>query len=437
MSIKMKLTNGIYSLEGSHMIESDSSGADLTRLNYDSTFKNEGALTVFQASCAYYNTSSGIWIGVQSAKEMFANCGELSIVITNLNELKDATSMFENCKLLAIFQPITGLPNLTNATAMFKGCTSMHTWSKMTYWSPDQNEWKLSIADEMFRGCTHLDDFYYDESWPANYRQTHFTKLNNDGVGIGALSSARGMFADTTELRRFNARLTSFTSPTEANPAYWIGPTDVTEIFMNSGIHHFQSGLNAAVTADRAFMNCKNLKTFDSFMDLTPAGMAGAKFGGMNACTSAISMFEGCTSLDEVALTEFNMLGEIGVPWRALKNANNMFRGSALQRIVNDSQQTLKLPSLTNAQNMFSGCKLTLQSLRALAGLDIQTGEYVDRDNPENYGIRNIAQDVNDGSEGFGEITIGMESSLQISPDMQAAIDIIRGRGWKDTLQYN
>lgn len=433
MSIKMKLTNGIYSLEGSHMIESDSSGADLTRPSYNSTFKNQGALTVFQASCAYYNTSSGLWFGVQSAKEMFANCGELSIVVTNLNELKDATSMFENCKLLAIFQPITGLPSLTNATAMFKGCTSMHSWSKMAFWSPDQGEWKLSIADEMFRGCTHLDDFYYDENWSGG-RQTHFTKLNSDSVCIGALSSARGMFADTTELRRFNARLTGFIQPTETNPVYWLGPTDVTEIFMNSGIHHFQSGLNAAVTADRAFMNCKNLKTFNSFIDVSAIMGPGTKLGGMNACTSAISMFEGCTSLDEVALVEITGLG---TPWGALKNANNMFRGSALQRIVNDTQQTLKLPSLTNAQNMFSGCKLTLQSLRALAGLNIQTGELLDKDKPENYGIRNIAQDVNDGSEGFGEITIGMESSLQTSPDMQTAIEIIRGRGWRDTLQYN
>lgn len=432
MSIKMKLTNGIYSLEGSHMIESDSSGADLTRPMYDSVFKNQGALTVFQASCAYYNTSIGLWFGVQSAKEMFANCGELSIVVTNLNELKDATSMFENCKLLAIFQPITGLPNLTNATAMFKGCTSMHSWSKMAYWSPDQSEWKLSIADEMFRGCTHLDDFYYDENWSGG-RQTHFTKLNSNGIGIGALSSARGMFADTTELRRFNARLTSFVQPTETNPGYWLGPTDVTEIFMNSGIHHFESGLNAAVTADRAFMNCKNLKTFNSFIDLSTVVGPGYSLGGMNACTSAISMFEGCTSLDEVALTELTMIGEAGVPWRALKNANNMFRGSALQRLVNDSQQTLKLPSLTNAQNMFSGCKLTLQSLRALAGFNIQDGTYLG----DEYGIRNIAQDVNDGSEGFGEITIGMDSSLQTSQDMQACIEIIRGRGWKDTLQYN
>lgn len=417
------------------MIESGgSSGADLTKINYDSAFKNDGALTVFQASCAYHNNATGTWFGVQSAKEMFANCGELAIVVTNLADLRDGTSMFENCKLLAMFQAPMGLPELTNATAMFKGCTSMHTWSKMAYWSPDQAAWKLSIADEMFRGCTHLDDFYYDENWSdMEGKQTHFTKLDGNGVGIGALSSARGMFADTTELRRFNARLTSFTSPTEANPAYWIGPADVTEIFMNSGIHHFESGLNAAVTADRAFMNCKNLKTFDSFMDLAPAGMAGMKFGGMNACTSAVSMFEGCTSLDEVALTEFTMLGEIGVPWRALKNANNMFRGSALQRLVNDSQQTLKLPSLTNAQNMFSGCKLTLQSLRALAGLDIQSGGVLG----DEYGIRNIAQDVNDGSEGFGEITIGMDKSLETSPDMQAAIEIIRARGWRDTLQYN
>lgn len=429
MSIKMKLTNGIYSLEGSHMIESDISNADLTKINYDSAFKNDGALTVFQASCGRYIASTDTWIGVQSAKEMFANCGELAIVIITLPDLRDGTSMFENCKLLAIFQPVTGLPKLTNATAMFKGCTSMHTWSNMTNWTPDQNTWTLSIADEMFRGCTHLDDFYYDENW-SGYKQTHFTKLNREGLCVGALSSARGMFADTTELRRFNARLTSFV---QSDTSLWLGPTDVTEIFMNSGIHHFESGLNAAVTADRAFMNCKNLKTFDSFMDISAFMGPGAKFSGMNACTSAISMFEGCTSLDEVALTEFNMLGEIGVPWRALKNANNMFRGSALQRLVNDSQQTLKLPSLTNAQNMFSGCKLTLQSLRALAGLDIQSGDVMG----DEYGIRNIAQDVNDGSEGFGEITIGMDSSLQTSEDMVKAIEIIRARGWRDTLQYN
>lgn len=431
MSIKMKLTNGIYSLEGSHMIESGgSSGADLTKINYDSAFKNDGALTVFQASCAYHNNATGTWFGVQSAKEMFANCGELAIVITNLADLRDGTSMFENCKLLVIFQSVIGLPELTNATAMFKGCTSMHSWSKMAFWSPDQATWKLSIADEMFRGCTHLDDFYYDENWStADGRQTHFTKLDSNGLCIGALSSARGMFADTTELRRFNARLTSYIQPAETSSVYWLGPTDVTEIFMNSGIHHFESGLNAAVTADRAFMNCKNLKTFNSFIDLTPAGYP-AKLGGMNACTSAISMFEGCTSLDEVALVEITGLG---MPWGALKNANNMFRGSALQRIVNDTQQTLKLPSLTNAQNMFSGCKLTLQSLRALAGLNIQTGELLDGE----YGIRNISQDVNDGSEGFGEITIGMESSLQTSEDMVKAIEIIRARGWRDTLQYN
>lgn len=401
MSVQVKLTNGIYAITGDGL-GGMGSGRDIYVYNANELFAGDPSLSLFSASLSYTDLNTMTKYSPLSIDRIFKDCNSLTYCLTDIERTQTAKYAFENCSELILFQPITGIGSLKDATGMFKNCKVLSSWISMPVPA-------LEIADYMFEGCDRFNDFWYATDHVGI--KVEFATFDSNGLCTHALTSAKGMFKNTPGMLKFNARIGGFHNE-QGGSEFFRGPADITEMFCGSGVHHFDTALHSATVADKAFMDCTHLKTWNS--SLTTSGMT---LYGFPMCTSAVSCFENCTELEELIQPELTALPGMGEPWYSLVNGNRMFANSGLKRLVNDTVTTVKFSSLRKGVDMFAGCQLDKASVLALAA-----------------GMPNIRGQASDGDNTWGIITIeydpALNELLEDQSAMQGAIGDIQNKGW-------
>lgn len=115
----------------------------------------------------------------------------------------------------------------------------------------------------------------------------------------------------------------------------------------------------------------------------------------------------------------------------SLKNGGALFGGTELEEFSGD------LSSLLTGQGMFSGCRLSLNSIQNIANCinDISEKPWDGSKLFDEY-FRLVSDAVSEedqlliSRDAYGELTLGIDASLEGAAELEEALEAIRAKGW-------
>ena len=124
-----------------------------------------------------------------------------------------------------------------------------------------------------------------------------------------------------------------------------------------------------------------------------------------------ISKYERCTNVDEMVSVQRDYVTDIiGGVWRySLESLTN--GDSAFASVIALRNFIAELPNLESGKNMFSGCVLSLLSVKSIA-----------------ESVRTVSA---------GTLTLGIDIRIKNKPEVAEALALLENKGWALEVQYN
>ncbi|MBQ9667402.1 MAG: BspA family leucine-rich repeat surface protein [Prevotella sp.] len=256
---------------------------------------------------------------VTTMRGMFFNCLNLQTLnISNFStpELTDVSGMFMGCeKLQSVSFPSTfTTSNVTDMSFLFSDCESLQTVAVRSSFTTEN----VTDMREMFYGCKSVDGLVF-----STFNTAKVTDMS-------------GMFQNCTKLTGLDLRSFSTSNVTNMSSMF-NGCSAMTVIMLPSSF-----SLYMASDVSALFKNCSSL------VSLNTEAIIGSAYNNKNAS----GMFQGCSKLSQINLTNFNN--------DHVYDMSYMFDGcSNLTKVTFSSTQNKSGLDMTY-KYMFRGCsKLT------------------------------------------------------------------------------
>ena len=309
---------------------------------------------------------------VSSLAGMFSGSTKLKSVnfkgVTTEN-VESMGNMFGGCSsLISIDLSGMGSDKLTTVGNMFSGCTSLTTInmsnfnfgtsnfgynsSTRTYFSPLANLSNVTSINLKGANTTGVTDMSYMFS-----NSIKLTAIDLSGLGGNSLTNVSAMFGGCTSLTNINMSNFNFGLTEDLSYLLSIGSTNnISEVKLNGSI------MNNVTNMTAMFQNCTSLTSID-LSEL-----------GSNSLTSVGGMFYNCSSLIAINMSNFNFgltedlshlfftestnnVSEIKLIGSIMNNVTNMsYLFSEYSKLTSIDLSGLGSNSLTSAHGMFSGC---------------------------------------------------------------------------------
>ena len=310
---------------------------------------------------------------VTNMNSMFCGCSSLtSLDVSKFNTANviDMSYMFDGCSALTnLDMSKFNTANVTYTSCMFSGCSWLTSLDLRNFDTDNVKEMKW-----MFSGCSALTIIYSEEAWSCESSDNMFygctslkgaIEFDSNKTNVMYASPTDGYFTSTGKvilrpyavLSENNTKLTFYyDSNKKAKGGMSIGPFNNSWAEVNSGWFKQRKNITTVVFddtfADYAdltstawwFYECSNLASFDGLEKINTANV-----------TDMSGMFERCSSLTSLDLTNFNTANVINM-------SNMFFRCSSLTSLDISKFNTA---NVTIMNYMFESCSsLTSLDLR-------------------------------------------------------------------------
>lgn len=291
---------------------------------------------------------------VEDMGYMFYNCASLtSLDLSNflMNQESKVTTMvnmFQSCSNLKNinFGNQFYAKNVTNMSMMFSNCASLQQLNLDIITSE-----KLTLINNLFEGCTGLSNIVFGSEFNTS-KVSNFSRLFYNCVNLGK-NNTINLGINTSSATNLSYMFYNCSS---------LSNVTFDSLFDTAKVTDFSS----------MFYGCSLLKELDISFNFTRAsnikwmfkncsGLVNLTLKNIKTTTSSIdasNMFENCTSLKKLDLSEFH--STITAPANMFLNCSSLI-GVDLSKI--------KLSSASNFSSMFSGCT-------SLVSLDL-SGNYM------------------------------------------------------------
>jgi len=321
---------------------------------------------------------------VYDMQHMFDGCSNLeSINVSSFNteKVKNMNGMFKGCASLTTLNLYNfSIASLGSCANMFNGCSELTT----IYWNASLASSTLitdSRSTDMFAGCVKLKGElleaknYIDTEEGRNRSHASKNSFNGYFRGVNELYT---VFDESTETLTYYydaqrdqrtgvVEMYDFKNPLK--PRFKGYAKKVKYIYIHGSMknHGFPTmaylfyGASDSPLEDNTLSNVTQITPIGDLPIDNTASLAGM-FKGMTSLTRFIlpgyvrkvkdmtSMFEGCESLDSIALWRFN-------EDMVVEKMDNMFKGCKTLKTIACQYDWTKIASLQSSTDMFAGCE--------------------------------------------------------------------------------
>ena len=355
-------------------IYNDAIAADVVVVDVDEKGVEKGGISLINYNDATYILSKSQILAVGDYSFLFANkTGITSITFKNFDtsNVTNMNSMFYGCSSLTeiTFSENFNTENTTNMFCMFNGCENLKSLDLSSF-----NTAMVKIMGSMFAGCSNLTDIKFGDNFKAaNVGNMSYmfngceslTSLDLSGFNTQSATTMGAMFYGCLGLKEVKFGDNFNTSNVKYMNSMFNG---CLKLGYNDGLDLSKFDTSLVENMSHMFEGCSDLteiKFGDNFntpnvKDMNSMFKGCSKLGyriygyegldlsifGESAPTNMSYMFNGCSSLASLVLTNFDTSN--------VTNMVSMFdRCSKLNSL---DLSTFDTSNVTNMGSMFSGC---------------------------------------------------------------------------------